>query len=128
MAHNRNEPRFNAPVNAQGASFGSGNVTNNFGRDPVVTPEPTRSASTGPFSGTAKRRFAEGLVGDWRSLADVLEVPPDEVYRFEPGRGPESLWEWLQVRARLAVLPAALRDVGRDDLADMLEVDRHRRA
>lgn len=57
---------------------------------------------------------------DWQDLADLVGVPIHERARFAAGNEPRALWEWLEVRGRLAELPAALDEIGRGDLSERL--------
>jgi hypothetical protein len=59
---------------------------------------------------------------DWDRLADHLEIPTVDRGRFQRGRESYDLWLWLERRARLGALPAALRDIGRPDLVEVLVV------
>lgn len=71
--------------------------------------------------GTVKLTVLRRLGTDWRALADILHVPSDQQRRFrekdDPGR---AVWEWLEDRDRLDRLPAALRQIGRSDLASLI--------
>ncbi|WP_433049182.1 death domain-containing protein [Dactylosporangium sp. CS-033363] len=104
-----NQNIFNAPVNAQGAYFG-----------PVHHQSAAQPGAT-THSGSLKRQICERLVQDWPDLADELSVPVSHRARFQPGRQPADLWDWLEQRGRLGELKAALRSIGRGDLADRLD-------
>ncbi len=60
------------------------------------------------------------LGGDWRLLADYLEIPPYAQDRFERGAECRGILVWLENRRRLEMLPEALTFVGREDLAELL--------
>lgn len=64
-----------------------------------------------------KVTVCDRLVVDWHRLADCLNVPMSEREAFPYGRGPQALWEWLESRGQLYVLPDALDFIGREDLA-----------
>ncbi|MCG5446164.1 hypothetical protein NIE79_004732 [Micromonospora sp. NIE79] len=72
------------------------------------------------IQGDVKLYIVQRLHFDWQDLADLVGVPGFERARFTPGDEPRALWEWLEVRGRLADLPAALTEVGRADLGDRL--------
>ena len=111
-----------------------GNIT--AGRDVVVGDKVTtvvgsgalpRKRDDGPAgrsgslpSGAAKLLFTQRLGDDWRALADVLEIPLYEQQRFGKGDEARGIRAWLEVRKELHRLPAALRHIGRGDLADAL--------
>ncbi|MCM4077467.1 phosphorylase family protein [Paractinoplanes hotanensis] len=88
----------------------------------ALLPAPAAVASPGApaFPGAAKVDVLRALIYDWHDLADLLGVPPFDVYRFTRGDEPRSLWTWLEVRERLGELPGALDEIGRTDLADRL--------
>jgi formylglycine-generating enzyme required for sulfatase activity len=60
--------------------------------------------------------FSRRLGQDWQDLADYFEIPTDQRHRFESGRGPQGVWEWLEARDKLAELPEALHYIDRDDI------------
>jgi hypothetical protein len=74
----------------------------------------------GRYSGAAKLKVCDRLGGDWRRLADYLEIPPHERGAFVPGREPHDVWDWLECRDRLGELAGALHGVERGDLVDEL--------
>jgi hypothetical protein len=80
---------------------------------------PSRPESS--YSGKQKVLFCQRLSGDWRDLADYLDLLPHETARFELGEEARGVWAWLWNRRRLEVLPEALKFIGRDDLAKLLE-------
>lgn len=47
-----------------------------------------------------------------------MGIPPATQRTFKQGEEPRRIWDWLLERKRLGRLPAALRAVDRDDLAD----------
>jgi hypothetical protein len=82
---------------------------------------PPRQAAAGPvFSGAVKVKFCQRIGPDWEYLADALEIPSHERRRFNPGREPHSLWEWLEIRGKLPELANALTLIGRTDLAEIM--------
>jgi hypothetical protein len=75
---------------------------------------PTNTPTT--FSGRAKVAICRRLVDDWQDLADICGVPKHDRAKFERGREAARVWEWLEVREKLAFLPAFLEAIGRKDL------------
>ncbi|GIJ44047.1 hypothetical protein Val02_09330 [Virgisporangium aliadipatigenens] len=72
---------------------------------------------TAPLRLEFHRRIGDSL----RWLADYLNVPPESRRRWKPGDESLDLWQWLVERDRLADLSPALRAIGRDDLAVLLD-------
>ena len=72
------------------------------------------------YSGAVKLAVCSRLVADWPRLADYLEIPASDRARFERGREPEGVWEWLDARERLSELADALAHIGRVDLLEEL--------
>lgn len=72
------------------------------------------------FSGEIKLKFCQRIGQDWQDLADLFGVPPYAKAHFAPGDEPRALWEWLEIRDRLAALPDKLTEIGRDDLAQLM--------
>jgi hypothetical protein len=66
--------------------------------------------------------FVQNLGNSWRDLADDLQIPPFDQNKFGKGEEPREIWVWLQERSRLPDLIDALRRIGREDLAKLLEV------
>ncbi|MET8996477.1 hypothetical protein [Amycolatopsis sp. NPDC004169] len=98
-------------------------------RNPAIQPEPERPQATpvsgAPgFSGAVKIQFCRRLRDSWVELADFFEVPAHETARFRPGNEPRDLWEWLDARGKLPLVPDVLGEVGRDDLARLMRDDR----
>jgi nucleoside phosphorylase len=95
-------------------------------RNTPIQPEPERpqaipiSASRG-FSGRVKVEFCRKVHHSWEDLADFFDVPPYEKARFRHGNQPRDLWEWLEAREKLSVLPEALTELGRQDLAELMQ-------
>src|SRR5262249_7381887 len=99
---------------------------------PSATPEPAavraRPVETGQrradqpvqYAGQIKIAICSRLLADWSQLADSLEVPLPDRARFERGREPQGVWEWLEARGRLVQLAGALAAIGRDDLVKVL--------
>jgi hypothetical protein len=72
------------------------------------------------YSGQIKIAICSRLLADWSQLADYLEVSLSDRARFERGREPQGVWEWLEARGRLAELARALAAIGRGDLVEVL--------
>lgn len=88
--------------------------------DPGTQP----AGGPGGVPGRIKLEIIQRLSFDWQDLADLFGVPPFVKARFRPGDEPGELWEWLEIRRRLPELPAALDEIGRDDLAELLRESR----
>jgi hypothetical protein len=73
------------------------------------------------YSGQIKIAVCSRLLEDWHRLADYLDVPLSDRARFDKGREPERVWEWLDTRDRLAALAPALAAIGRGDLVEVLQ-------
>ena len=73
------------------------------------------------YSGQIKIAICSRLLADWSQLADYLDVPLPDRARFERGREPQGIWEWLEARHRLADLAGALTAIGRGDLVEVLQ-------
>ena len=73
------------------------------------------------YSGQTKIAICSRLLTDWSQLADYLDVPLPDRARFDRGREPQGVWEWLEARGRLADLAGALAAIGRDDLVEVLQ-------
>ena len=80
-----------------------------------------RTDQPAPYSGQFKIAVCSRLLEDWQRLADYLDVPLSDRARFDKGREPERVWEWLDARDRLAALAPALTAIGRRDLAEVLQ-------
>jgi TIR domain len=87
---------------------------------PVATGQ-RRADQTARYSGQTKIAICGRLLEDWPRLADYLNVPRRDRARFDKGREPEGVWEWLEARERLAALASALAAIGRDDLVEVLQ-------
>jgi len=74
------------------------------------------------YPAEAKLIFCRRLANSWRELCDVVEIPSHERVAYISGEEGRAIWEWLEHRGRLTELAAALRQIGRSDLAD--ETDR----
>lgn len=85
------------------------------GRDAAAAP-----ARSGAIPGAVKLDVIRRLHFDWQDLADLVGVPVFERVRFVVGNEPRGLWEWLEVRGRLADLQRALNEIGRGDLSERL--------
>ena len=66
-----------------------------------------------------KLKFVSRIGDNWQDLADLLNIPLRDKERFAQGNEPRDLWEWLERREKLSALPGKLREIGRDDLADL---------
>jgi nucleoside phosphorylase len=73
------------------------------------------------FSGRTKIAVTDRVGPDWHRLADYFDIPAYDRAAFPAGREPHAVWEWLERREKLFALPAALADVGRADLAALLD-------
>ena len=73
------------------------------------------------YSGQIKIAICDRLLADWSRLADYLGIPPSDRARFDRGREPQGVWEWLDARGRLAELAPALAAIGRGDLVEVLQ-------
>jgi nucleoside phosphorylase len=86
------------------------------GRRAQAVPDRARTS----FPGRVKVTVCQRLHADWEDVADTFDVPVHVKARFRYGQQPRDLWEWLEVRMKLYVLPAVLDEIGRSDLADVL--------
>ncbi|GIJ48586.1 hypothetical protein Val02_54720 [Virgisporangium aliadipatigenens] len=84
-------------------------------REPLPAPPP----------GARKLDFCRRLGGDWRDLADLIDIPAYERARFPAGDEPRAVWDWLERRDRLPELPGLLDRIDRTDLGDRLRPWRH---
>jgi nucleoside phosphorylase len=73
------------------------------------------------YPGQTKIAVCSRLLEDWQRLADYLDVPLPDRARFDKGREPERVWEWLEARDRLAELAPALAAIARGDLVEVLQ-------
>lgn len=80
--------------------------------------EPSR-ITPGNYSGELKISVCRRLSNEWQDVADYFGIDPSTRARFERGREPHCVWEWLEARGRLGELPTVLRTLGREDLAGM---------
>src|SRR5262245_29914852 len=64
------------------------------------------------YPGQIKNAICNRLLTDWSQLADHLDVPLPDRARFDRGREPQGVWEWLEARGRLAELAPALDAIG----------------
>jgi nucleoside phosphorylase len=95
------------------------------GSSPAAGPGRAAAAPPGKtgktYPGRVKVAVCQRLHADWEDVADIFDVPLHVKARFRHGQQPRDLWEWLEVRMRLHALPAALNEIGRSDLADVLQ-------
>ncbi|MEV4350436.1 hypothetical protein AB0J83_38765 [Actinoplanes sp. NPDC049596] len=87
---------------------------------PTLTSAAAEPAFASAVTGSVKLDVTRRLHADWPDLADRLGIPGYERARFPHGREPAAVWEWLEVRGRLAELPPALDDIGRSDLSRLI--------
>lgn len=73
------------------------------------------------LSGKNKIQLRKRLGEDWDDLATHFEIPMDRRRRFTSGRECDGILTWLEERRRLNKLPAALKDIDRDDLIELLQ-------
>ncbi|WP_328431513.1 5'-methylthioadenosine/S-adenosylhomocysteine nucleosidase family protein [Streptomyces sp. NBC_00453] len=73
------------------------------------------------YAGATKIYVCQRLHFEWMDLADYFEVPLSVKARFEKGNEPRNLWEWLELRGKLPLLPDALSQYGRGDLAQFMQ-------
>lgn len=78
------------------------------------------TSSTEKKLGELKYEVCGRLGQDWQGLADILEIPIADRPRFDKGREPHGIWEWLESRGKLADLDQGLRKIKRSELADLL--------
>lgn len=77
------------------------------------------------FTGKSKAEFCQRLSTDWRSLANLINIPGHDIDKFAQGVEADGIWRWLESHGKLRELPELLRDetLGRGDLADCLISD-----
>jgi hypothetical protein len=80
-----------------------------------------RADQTARYPGKIKIDICDRLLVDWPRLADSLNIPLPDRARFDRGREPQGVWEWLEARGRLSELARALADIGRDDLVEVMQ-------
>ncbi|ETW99001.1 MAG: hypothetical protein ETSY1_16630 [Candidatus Entotheonella factor] len=73
------------------------------------------------ISGPQRVMFSRRLGHDWRDLATYLEIP-DYEQGFAEGAEGQDILTWLEQRGRLHEVLAALNDIGRSELAEILQV------
>ena len=73
------------------------------------------------LSGPGKIAISRKLVDRWEELATYLEIPQHERAKFEKGREPLRILEWLEVRSRLTELRDAFNFLEWDDMIGVLE-------
>ncbi|WP_130472516.1 hypothetical protein [Candidatus Magnetaquicoccus inordinatus] len=75
------------------------------------------------FSGRTKLELCRRLGENWEDVADSLDpsVPASDRRRFRPGNECQDLWTWLEIRGRLSELSDALRNAGREELAQLFD-------
>ncbi|NET60852.1 MAG: formylglycine-generating enzyme family protein [Symploca sp. SIO2E6] len=69
--------------------------------------------------GPTKLKFCHRLGDDWRDLAIFFDIRSSTRNRWDKGTESQELWELLERQGRLHKLPAALLEIGREDLFDM---------
>jgi hypothetical protein len=75
------------------------------------------------YTGLTKYWVGRALVDDWQDLADIVGIPVADRERFQRGREPQSIWDWLEARKRLSELRPAFETMKRDDLVALLDND-----
>jgi nucleoside phosphorylase len=90
-----------------------------------IQPEPERPQAVPitalrQFPGEVKIQFCRRLGESWEELADFFEIALHEKARFRHGNEPRDLWQWLEMRDKLPVVPEGLMQIGRDDLAVLI--------
>jgi hypothetical protein len=125
--HQRYEPT--APVRVDQTTLGlAGTPMHQSGsapRQPAGTSnhDSGKEQETMALSSEARLAISRRLGADWRDLADYLGIPSYETPRFLRGREPAEVLDWLQRRGRLSELRDALVQIGRPDLAKILDDD-----
>ncbi len=66
----------------------------------------------------AKSEFVKRLGNSWEDLSDAFHIPVHEKRKFSRGNEPREIYEYLEIRNQLDVLPSALSQIGRDDLLE----------
>ena len=82
-------------------------------------PQPQRLNAV-QFLGQAKLRVCERLTYDWPDLADYFDIPLAHRAKFERGREPQGVWEWVEQRHKLGGLKLGLEFAKRGDLVSEL--------
>jgi nucleoside phosphorylase len=72
------------------------------------------------YPGHVKIVVCQRMHSDWEDVADLFDVPVHVRARYRHGQQARDLWDWLEVRMKLYALPAALAEIGRPDLADLM--------
>lgn len=91
---------------------------------PIDAQAPRSEAATEPdvvYSGRLEIEVCRRLGKEWLELAVCLEVPHYDRDKFEGANACFDLLSYLKRRKRLRFLETALRDIGREDLADELQ-------
>ena len=88
--------------------------------DTITDLKMKKEKSPDNYSGKAKTEFCDRLGGDWRQLADLLEIKTSEQARWARGEESRSIWEWLEMRKQLSKLLIILPEINRNDLATTL--------
>jgi hypothetical protein len=87
----------------------------------IVGTDRRRTDQPARYSGQIKIEICNRLLADWSKLADYLDVPLPDRARFDRGREPQGVWEWLEARGRLADLASVLAAIDRNDLVEVLQ-------
>ncbi len=85
-----------------------------------LRPQPIRKDGK-QYTGKVKIQVCRRLINDWLDLADFFEIPPYRRARFQQGREPYGVWEWLEERNKLSSLEDALRFIDREDVLEDLD-------
>jgi hypothetical protein len=81
---------------------------------------PVQGITATPASGPLKIQLCDRLLSDWQKLADYFDISSADRARFERGREPHEVWEWLQSHGRFGELKEGLSYIGRPDLVELL--------
>ncbi|WP_433044004.1 death domain-containing protein [Dactylosporangium sp. CS-033363] len=104
---------FQGPVYAPNGTFGV--VFNN--RPDRERADPSSEAQQPPLRVAVCSR----LTADWPDLADWLGIPTAQRKRFERGREPHEIWDWVEQRGELGRLREALAGIQRLDLVALFD-------
>src|SRR5262249_1300564 len=83
-------------------------------------PQAARSDRVQPF-GRIKVQVCQELHKHWQDVADLFEIPGPHRAKFDRGREPQGVWEWLDERGKLDDLAGALRELHLHHIAARLD-------
>jgi hypothetical protein len=88
------------------------------GRSATVRPEHQSPVPSGNLviPGPVRVQLSKRLFMDWQQLAIALDIPSQDQRAWERGQQVSGILNWLDSRDQLGRLPAALQQIGRDDL------------